>query len=83
MGKTIMGAVVSLDGFIADDNDSVGPLFDWFGNGDVTWSFEGSDDEWDHAGLGRFQAEPLRRRRSRRGRRPRRRERRAGTRARR
>jgi hypothetical protein len=25
MGKTIMGAVVSLDGFIADDNDDVGP----------------------------------------------------------
>ena len=29
MGKTIMGAVVSLDGFMADDNDGVGPLFDW------------------------------------------------------
>jgi dihydrofolate reductase len=28
MGKTIMGAVVSLDGFIADDDDRVGPLFD-------------------------------------------------------
>jgi hypothetical protein len=45
MGKTIMGAVVSLDGFIADDNDDVGPLFDWYGNGDVTWSFPGSDGE--------------------------------------
>jgi dihydrofolate reductase len=44
MGKTIMGAVVSLDGFIADDNDDVGPLFDWYGNGDVTWSFPGTDD---------------------------------------
>src|SRR5215212_3603291 len=44
MGKTIMGAVVSLDGFMADDNDGVGPLFDWLGNGDVAWSFEGSDD---------------------------------------
>jgi dihydrofolate reductase len=44
MGKTIMGAVVSLDGFIADDNDDDGPLFDWLGNGDVTWSFPGSDD---------------------------------------
>ncbi len=40
-----MGAVVSLDGFIADDNDGVGPLFDWYGNGDVSWSFEGSDGE--------------------------------------
>jgi dihydrofolate reductase len=40
-----MGAVVSLDGFIADDNDEVGPLFDWYGNGDVTWSFPGSFGE--------------------------------------
>jgi len=45
MGKTVMGAVVSLDGFIADDNDRVGPLFDWYGIGDVSWSFEGSDRE--------------------------------------
>jgi hypothetical protein len=45
MGKTIMGATVSLDGFIANDNDGVGPLFDWYGNGDVTWRFPGSDDE--------------------------------------
>jgi dihydrofolate reductase len=46
MGKAIMGAVVSLDGFIADDNDGVGPLFDWYGNGDVTWSFPGTDREF-------------------------------------
>ena len=45
MGKTIMGAVVSLDGFMADDNDGVGPLFDWAGNGDVAWSFPGGPDE--------------------------------------
>ena len=45
MGKTIMGAIVSLDGFMADDNDGIGPLFDWLGNGDVAWSFPGSDDE--------------------------------------
>jgi dihydrofolate reductase len=45
MGKVVMGAVVSLDGFIADNNDGVGPLFDWYGNGDVTWAFEGTDDE--------------------------------------
>jgi dihydrofolate reductase len=45
MAKTVMGAVVSLDGFIADDNDDVGPLFDWYGNGDVTWTFEGADGE--------------------------------------
>jgi hypothetical protein len=42
MGKTIMGvAAVSLDGFIADDNDGVGPLFDWLGSGDVGWSLPG------------------------------------------
>jgi dihydrofolate reductase len=35
MGKVIVGATVSLDGFIADGNDDVGPLFDWYGNGDV------------------------------------------------
>jgi dihydrofolate reductase len=46
MGKTVMGAVVSVDGFIADDNDDVGPLFEWFGNGDVTWAFEGTDVEF-------------------------------------
>ena len=40
-----MGAVASLDGFIADDNDDVGPLFDWYGNGDVTWSFPGAEGE--------------------------------------
>lgn len=37
MGNTIMGAVVSLDGYIADVNDGVGPMFEWFGNGDVEW----------------------------------------------
>ena len=46
MGKTIMGAAsVSLDGFLADDDDGIGPLFDWIGNGDVAWTFPGSDAE--------------------------------------
>jgi hypothetical protein len=46
MGKTIMGmAAVSLDGLIADDNDEVGPLFDWLRSGDVGWSLPGSNDE--------------------------------------
>ena len=35
MGKVILAASVSLDGFIARENDDVGPLFDWYGNGDV------------------------------------------------
>lgn len=34
MGKVVMHNVVSVDGFIADDEDGVGPLFDWYGNGD-------------------------------------------------
>lgn len=35
MGRVLMGATVSVDGFIADEDDGVGPLFDWYGNGDV------------------------------------------------
>jgi dihydrofolate reductase len=35
MTKVIMHAVVSVDGFIADDHDDVGPLFDWYFNGEV------------------------------------------------
>lgn len=31
----IMHAVVSVDGFIADEHDEVGPLFDWYFNGDT------------------------------------------------
>ena len=38
--------MVSLDGFIADDRDDVGPLFDWYGNSDVAWSLPGTDDEF-------------------------------------
>ena len=35
MGKVVMYASVSVDGFIADDNDQPGPLFDWLLSGDV------------------------------------------------
>ncbi|MFZ0080057.1 MAG: dihydrofolate reductase, partial [Trebonia sp.] len=35
MGAVIMHNVVSVDGFIADADDQVGPLFDWYVNGDV------------------------------------------------
>jgi dihydrofolate reductase len=35
MSTVIMHNVVSVDGFIADEKDEVGPLFDWYGNGDV------------------------------------------------
>lgn len=35
MSTVVMHNVVSVDGFIADDNDGVGPLFDWYFNGDA------------------------------------------------
>lgn len=34
MATVILHAVVSVDGFIADENDDVGPLFEWYFNGD-------------------------------------------------
>ena len=34
MGNVVMHNVVSVDGFIAHENDQVGPLFDWYGNGE-------------------------------------------------
>ena len=39
-----MGAVVSLDGYMADTEDGVGPLFDWLGNGDVEWKWLESNE---------------------------------------
>ena len=35
MGKVVSQASMSLDGYIADPSGNVGPLFDWYGNGDV------------------------------------------------
>ena len=35
MGTVIASAAVSLDGFVADTGDAVGPLFDWHNNGTV------------------------------------------------
>ena len=35
MGTVVMYASVSVDGFIADDDDQPGPLFDWLTSGDV------------------------------------------------
>src|SRR5437667_3898500 len=36
MARVVMQAVVSADGYIAYPDDTVGPLFDWYGNGEVT-----------------------------------------------
>ena len=41
MSTVVMHAVVSVDGFIAGLDDEVGPLFDWYGNGDVEIVEEG------------------------------------------
>jgi dihydrofolate reductase len=35
MGEVVVQATMSLDGFIAYPSGGVGPLFDWYGNGDV------------------------------------------------
>jgi dihydrofolate reductase len=35
MGKVVVQATMSLDGFIAYPSGGVGPLFDWYRNGDV------------------------------------------------
>ncbi|GGW62734.1 hypothetical protein [Streptomyces griseoloalbus] len=43
-GRAVMGAVVSPDGFWADEDDGAGPLFDRCGTGDVGWTFPGGDD---------------------------------------
>ena len=42
MGDIVMHNVVSVDGFIADENDDIGPLFDWYFNGDTPLT-DGSD----------------------------------------
>lgn len=36
MSKAVMHNVVSVDGYIADDNDDIGPLFEWYSNGDTS-----------------------------------------------
>ena len=40
MGAIVMHNVVSVDGYIADDKDDVGPLFDWYFNGDTALTDE-------------------------------------------
>lgn len=37
----VMHNVVSIDGFIADAHDDIGPLFDWYFNGDTPLTDEG------------------------------------------
>ena len=35
MGTVVLYSSVSVDGFIAHENDQAGPLFDWLSSGDV------------------------------------------------
>ena len=44
MATVILHAVASVDGFIADENDEVGPLFDWYFNGDLPLVDEGLEE---------------------------------------
>jgi dihydrofolate reductase len=52
MGKLVMNASVSVDGFIADANDDPGPLFEWLVSGDVPLDESGvlnvSQASYDH-----------------------------------
>lgn len=55
MARVIMQAVVSVDGFIAGPDDSAGPLFDWYFNGDTElvarpsgWTFPVSRTSAEH-----------------------------------
>jgi dihydrofolate reductase len=51
VGTVIMHNVVSVDGFIADEKDDVGPLHDWYFSGDNP-IIEGGDQQYDHSGAG-------------------------------
>ena len=46
-----MHNVVSVDGFIADDNDDVGPLHEWYFSGDTPIA-DATDRTFDHSGVG-------------------------------
>jgi dihydrofolate reductase len=51
LGTVFMHSVVSMDGFIADKNDDVGPLHDWYFSGDTPIT-GGGGEQYDHSGPG-------------------------------
>jgi dihydrofolate reductase len=73
VGKVVMYSTVSVDGFIADENDQPGPLFDWLSSGDVPLdetgqltvsqaSYDHTRAYWDQIGVtivGRHEAQEL------------------------
>lgn len=42
MGKVVMYGTMSVDGFIADADDQLGPLFDWLSNGEIPLDASGA-----------------------------------------
>ena len=57
MSTVVMHNVVSVDGFIADDYDDVGPLHEWYFSGDTPITEDGNqkyegDQKYDHSGAG-------------------------------
>jgi dihydrofolate reductase len=51
VGTVIMHSAASVDGFIADEKDDVGPLHDWYFNGDTPITGD-VDERYDHSGAG-------------------------------
>jgi dihydrofolate reductase len=51
MSTVILHNVVSVDGFIADEDDDVAPLHDWYFSGDVPLTAD-ADPGFDHSGVG-------------------------------
>ena len=62
MGKVVLYSTVSVDGFVADESDQPGPLFDWLSSGDVALddagavkvsqaSYEYTRPYWDEIGV--------------------------------
>ena len=43
MATVLAGFTMSLDGFVADPDDGVGHLFDWYDTGDVAFEWPGND----------------------------------------
>ncbi|MCW2758614.1 MAG: Dihydrofolate reductase [Nocardioidaceae bacterium] len=50
MGTAVMHDVVSVDGFIADENDDPGPLHEWYFSVDTPITTD--DEGFDHSGVG-------------------------------
>lgn len=42
MGRVVMYGTMSVDGFIADADDQIGPLFDWLSNGEIPLDASGA-----------------------------------------